>query len=573
MGKKSQEGEKKTKHLGILIGICVVAVLAVTYVGLAIFFNSHFCFGTTLDGIKVGGKSAAAAEELIKKEIDGYSLTLLEREGKSEVISGSSIAVEPVFGGEVEKLIENQNGFSWIVTLFRGEEFEMDRVVTYDNEALKEVIQTLSCMKTENQREPVNATYSAYEEGKGYSLVPADYGTAVNEEGLLKAIAEAVNVLADELDMDETGCYEEPQVGDEDEKLLALIDTLNSYTGMKITYDFGENTEVLDGQTISTWLSDDNLEIVVDSEEVLAFVKTLAKKYNTAYEPKTLKTSYGQTVTISGGHYGWRIDNGGEVDQILLDLEGGSDVEREPVYLQTANSHGENDYGDSYVEINLTAQHLFVYKDGELIVESDFVSGNLSKGYDTPTGAFALTYKTKDATLRGDDYATPVNYWMPFAGNVGMHDATWRRNFGGGIYKKSGSHGCINLPLSAAEKIYNTIDKGYAVLVYNLPGTESKSVLEAEANDVINTINAIGTVTLESETIINNARSMYDALSSDAKKYVTNYDVLVAAEATLAQLKAGQPAAEVPVQETPAQETPAQEAPVEETPVQEAPAQ
>ena len=82
-------------------------------------------------------------------------------------------------------------------------------------------------------------------------------------------------------------------------------------------------------------------------------------------------------------------------------------MEREPVYLTTANSHGEHDYGDSYVEINLTNQHLFLYKDGKLVVESDFVSGNLSKGHDTPTGAFGLTYKTMNAVLRGPDYETP----------------------------------------------------------------------------------------------------------------------------------------------------------------------
>ena len=98
-------------------------------------------------------------------------------------------------------------------------------------------------------------------------------------------------------------------------------------------------------------------------------------------------------------------------------------MEREPVYLTTANSHGEHDYGDSYVEINLTNQHLFLYKDGKLVVESDFVSGNLSKGHDTPTGAFGLTYKTMNAVLRGPDYETPVTYWMPFNGDVGMHEA------------------------------------------------------------------------------------------------------------------------------------------------------
>ena len=57
----------------------------------------------------------------------------------------------------------------------------------------------------------------------------------------------------------------------------------------------------------------------------------------------------------------------------------------------TANSHGKNDYGDSYVEINLTAQHMFLYKDGKLVIDSDFVSGNVSKNNATPTGAYGVT--------------------------------------------------------------------------------------------------------------------------------------------------------------------------------------
>ncbi|MFR2849244.1 MAG: L,D-transpeptidase [Hungatella hathewayi] len=127
------------------------------------------------------------------------------------------------------------------------------------------------------------------------------------------------------------------------------------------------------------------------------------------------------------------------------------------------------------MEINLTAQHLFFYKDGKLLVESDFVSGNSSKGYDTPPGAYPITYKERNATLKGEDYRTPVDYWMPFNGNIGMHDAGWRSSFGGNIFKTSGSHGCVNLPPSVAKTIYENIEAGMPVLCYTLEGTGSKT--------------------------------------------------------------------------------------------------
>ncbi len=562
---------KNKKHT-VLAAMGIATVLAVgIYVAVAFYFGSHFCVGTTIDGIAVGGRSVEAVEALIRDEINAYSLTLQGREGAEETISGSSIGIAPVFHGETAELLEKQNGFAWIAGLFRKTEVTFDKMVSYDEEALEEVLASLSIVQSGSQRKPVDATYGPYRKGKGYALISADYGTTIDKKALKEKVEEAVLVLADTLDLNESGCYVEPDVPDDDKRLLALIDTLNLYSGTKVTYDFGEEKEVLDGDMISTWLSQENWKVKVDEEEVLEYVRSLGKKYNTAYQDKTLETTYGTTVTVSGGHYGWRIDNAGEVEQILEDLKKGGDLEREPVYLQTANSHGENDYGDSYVEINLTAQHLFLYKDGKLVIESDFVSGNVSKGHSSPTGAFSLTYKTRDAVLRGEDYATPVKYWMPFAGDVGMHDADWRRSFGGSIYKTNGSHGCINLPPSVAKTIYEAIDKGYAVLVYTLPGTESKAALEQEASAVINAISAIGTVTLESETAIVNARSLYNALSEEAKAYVSNYEVLTAAEAALEQLKAGVPPEQPPQEGQQQQEVPPEQPPQEGQQQQEVP--
>lgn len=95
------------------------------------------------------------------------------------------------------------------------------------------------------------------------------------------------------------------------------------------------------------------------------------------------------------------------------------------------------------------------------------MSGDMTKsGRMTPPGVFGLTYKTKNAVLKGEDYETPVNYWMPFNGNIGMHDATWRRKFGGEVFIKNGSHGCINLPLESAKEIYSYISTGFPVVCY-----------------------------------------------------------------------------------------------------------
>ena len=145
-------------------------------------------------------------------------------------------------------------------------------------------------------------------------------------------------------------------------------------------------------------------------------------------------------MTITTGNYGWKIDQAKETAALVSLIKNGEQTSREPEYSQKAASHSGNDYGNTYVEINLTAQHLYFYANGKLLVESDFVSGNAAKGWSTPAGAYSITYKQRNATLKGQGYATPVSYWMPFNGGIGLHDANWRKTFGGTIYKNGGSH-------------------------------------------------------------------------------------------------------------------------------------
>ena len=109
----------------------------------------------------------------------------------------------------------------------------------------------------------------------------------------------------------------------EDEKLNALAQQLNTCAGTTVTYVFGDRREVLDGNTISQWLSvTDSGEVSLSTEAVAAYVKNLASEYNTAYQPKKLKTSYGKTVTITGGFYGWRINQGAETDALYFVARG-----------------------------------------------------------------------------------------------------------------------------------------------------------------------------------------------------------------------------------------------------------
>ena len=72
----------------------------------------------------------------------------------------------------------------------------------------------------------------------------------------------------------------------------------------------------------------------------------------------------------------------------------------------TANAHGFNDIGDTYIEVDLSEQHMYYYQNGADIFESDIVSGDMRySDRQTPSGIYTLYYKQSPGVLRGKQLA------------------------------------------------------------------------------------------------------------------------------------------------------------------------
>ena len=488
---KAQKGRKRGKNRGTgmnkdlavkIAAVCGGVVVLVGAVGGGLYWHESSkyktCFlpGTIVDGMDVTGKTASEVEDAIMEQLKGYTLTINGREDLSESITGESVGLYAEFDDTLDKAIASQKPMDWGKYRFGKavNEVNTDALLRYSNDMLNEAVGGLSCMDEENMREPEDAKISDYDSATGsYSIIKEDEGTELLEDKVKEAVATAIMSLAESVDLEEQGCYLAPSVTSEDEALKTACETMNKYVGAKITYKFGDKAETLNGNEIHNWLTVNGTSVSVSESKAAEYVKNLASTCNTAYKPKTLKTSYGKTVTITTGNYGWKIDQAKETAALVSLIKNGEQTSREPEYSQKAASHSGNDYGNTYVEINLTAQHLYFYANGKLLVESDFVSVNAAKGWSTPAGAYSITYKQRNATLKGQGYATPVSYWMPFNGGIGLHDANWRKTFGGTIYKNGGSHGCVNLPPAVAKTIYENISAGDPVLCYHLDGTES----------------------------------------------------------------------------------------------------
>ncbi len=526
------------KKIGIIAG-SIVGGLLLIYIIFSVYFMSHFFFRSTVNGVPSSGKSASGMVDKIKEAAKDYSLDVKDEDGTDIKIASNDIDMNiDVTEDKLSELFKEQNGFAWVKYIFTDKDYVSPAIISLNNEKLNNKLTSLKCLTRETTTPTENA--KVVFNGNEFVIEPEKYGNTVEINDLTNKVTMAIYKFQPVFDVAKEG-YLLPAVLSTDPTLNKSLANLNKVKDIKITYETGNEPYTIPKDTIATFFGSDNMgEITYNEDAILGFVKEMAGKYNTAGKAKNLHTSYGADVTVSGGDYGWKIDNAGEKNQLIEDLKEGKDVKREFVYKQKAASHGANDYGDSYIEINLTAQHMFLHKNGSVVLESDIVSGNPYKGNATPTGAYGIYYCDKDAILRGEGYETPVAYWMPFNGGVGLHDATWQSSFGGQRYKFNGSHGCINLPLNVAASVFSQVSSGFPVLVYSLGGTEQVDKEIEMAKGIVTAINNIGPVDPSKAEMIASVRAQYEALPGAAKQAVTNLNVLEAAEAELAAQLSGQ---------------------------------
>lgn len=468
MGITENEVEKPiNKHKKIVTGIIIsLCTLLVIYFGMAFYFMSHFYFGSEINGINVSGKAVDKVNEQMAYELQAYTLSLKERGGKIEKIKANEAGLKYNSEGEFKIFKEKQNPFKWISAFFNTEASKITEGVKYDEKLLKERVDKLSCFDSNNIIEPKNAGFKYVD--NSYVIIDEVVGNKVDKDILYKHIAEAVLKRESAIDLEAIDCYIKPQYTSKSSKIIETKDMLNKYVSSKITYTFGENKEVLDGSTINKWVTtDENYVVTLDEGKVKEYIEALSKTYNTVGKSRNFASSSGRAINVGGGDYGWSINKAKETQALISAIKEGKIIEKEPAYTQAAYANGSNDIGSTYVEIDLTKQHLWFYKNGSLIAQGDVVTGNVSAGHTTPPGIYKLKYKQKDAVLRGPDYAAPVTFWMPFNGGIGLHDASWRNKFGGTIYKTAGSHGCVNCPYNLAKAIFENIQVGTPVVCYN----------------------------------------------------------------------------------------------------------
>jgi len=463
--------------IGTVFLVCILSGLG--YLGLAVYYENGFSFLTYINGVYCTGKSVENVNaELNEAYIYGGLTVNLPEE--SFVISADEVSYSYDYREPLNHYLEQQNPYLWVENLTKGKkEYTLQPAVSFDRESLDEIL--LSKLSGVNPSEPICVSL---EWGQDGFYISDNKGGLLDVEKAKGVIADAFLQGEEAVDLKEAGCFYDEPYTESEKELLAFYELLDAYQNRKAAYVFDDGAERLKPSELAGTLvfyqeyrkspkeavkdgflkyMDENGNLLVDEESVSQIVDEKLSPYNT-YQNHTFTTHDGRVLQIKGGTYGNQIAMKTEKKELLSFLSSDKKIyTRNPKYTKEALIKAKNDIGETYIEVDIGQQKMFYYRDGELFLETDVVTGKNNATREEVCYVYA---KQKNRILRGADYETFVYYWMPVSGGIGIHDATWRSKFGGDIYLRDGSHGCVNTPIEIVKQMYEVMDIGTPCILY-----------------------------------------------------------------------------------------------------------
>lgn len=469
----SKRDARVKKIWKVIISIPIVLVLL--YVVAAIFFAYRYTENTVISGTPKGLASKSRVyEEYRNAELEVPVIFTGRHEGEVQIYLKDVCSDIKYDLSNLDSKPEITKGLGWIGRTITGRELTVYADVKIDGELLDKTLGDSVLCDPKLAKEPQNAYIDKYDDKiKGYAIKAGNPGNILDKELVEKAVIKYVENGVDVnhtnriiIDLEAEDCYKKSLISVDNAKLTGLKNKADKMVSAEIIYDWNGARVNVDGSVIKDWVEITDDDVILKEDKVADYVKRMADANDTFGKPMKFRTSLGKNITIQRGDYGWKTNVDKEIIALIDDIKNGVKITKEPEYRYKGYAKGQNDVGKSYVEVDLSNQHVYLYLKGKLVLETDCVSGNIAQGHKTPEGIYGITYKAPNATLRGPGYASFVYYWMPYCGGVGLHDATWRNKFGGDIYKTGGSHGCVNLPKSAAKQIYESVETNFPVVSY-----------------------------------------------------------------------------------------------------------
>lgn len=475
--------QKKKGKGGAVIAVAAVAVIAVGgfFYGSKMFhYQNYFFNGTTINGVDCSDMTAKEAETKIKEQAANYTLNVKFKDNDTKSVSGKDIDYTYAGDGSVESVLKKQNSFLWFLGN-GGKEKDSQVTMQYSQEKLDAVIDGFDEFQSADGENAPASAYITFQNNE-FEIVDAVMGEGMDLTLAKQCIENALINADTEVDLEKAGVYDGTLVTADDETLNAQKDQLNELVRASITYSMPDGTtQVLDGNTMKDWLAvdaDGNYSKDENqwNEKVKEYVANLAAAIDTDGKDHTFPaTGIEGGVTISQEGYGWKVDQEQEIAKIAEEVDAHAADTREPQYAQRefAASTENNGFGKTYVEVDASRQHIWLYKDGNLVVDGDCVTGLMEQSSYTKPGIYTTAAKESQKKLHGElqadgsySWERDVDSWIPFNGEIGFYDASWRSSFGGKLYLTAGSTtGSVALPTAVAQALYDNVDDGTPVII------------------------------------------------------------------------------------------------------------
>lgn len=455
--------KKIRRNKNTILLLMLLILLIICDIGIYKFKTEHYRTGTIINGVDCSFLTISEAEEKINSKLLEKNISFVF-ESETAIISAETINLRLSDTNKLEEILSKQN------TGDKTKVYQLENTFCFDTETLNSFLSDINSLKSENMYPAQNA-YLSLTDSNFLGIIGHKRGFQINFDDACTIAYTALMEGKTSIDFSSIGIVE-PEILSTDSSLLSQKDKINKFLGTVINWTLSDGSIVtLDNNITKNWLITDesgNYDIDIDSN-LPDFVTYLSERVNEASSFIEFNATDIGKVTVSVPKRNRvSLDIEKEIESLEILILSGNTLNCSPLYLNDKSF----DSLQNYVEIDISRQTVWMYYNGECIVETPCVTGQVSNGrYDTPPGLFYLTYKKEDDYLDGYNadgtrYRTFVDYWMPFNGDIGLHDLASRKKFGGDIYKTNGSHGCVNLPLDAAKTIFEHIDSSMPIIVY-----------------------------------------------------------------------------------------------------------
>ena len=462
------------------LGVAAAALLLLGVVGAggyayAAHYDGRAVPGTTVAGTDVSGKSREQVVAAIENRAKSAKVDISGDVTASASLADLGTTVDAQATADAVMARGDSLGEKLQALVSKGEV----PVVTTTNTTT--VSSYATSLIPEDRAKARNATVVLSEDGTTFSTTSASNGASLDVNALEQAAQKAATSLGSS-SVSLTMTDAAPKVSDDEAQKVA--DKANNWVSQDVTITLDEESYTAENTDKASWIKVTNSAesaptIAVDSAKVSQWVQAQAEeaKVEPVTGQRNVNASGKVVSTPTEAKDGKTVNNADTVAKSITESFG-SDKAYTGTFETTAvkaewkertiaagaeNLPYQAAPGEKWVDLNLSNKTVTAYE-GATVVHGPVSIVDGAAETPTVTGTYKVYLQYESQTMRGENadgspyVAEDVPWVSYFYSGYAFHGAGWRSSFG-----YSGSHGCVNMPVSEAQWIYNWVDTNTVV--------------------------------------------------------------------------------------------------------------